>query len=93
MTPQVCRDLKDRSEDGVAVVSSVDIAGMFGRSHRNVLRDIDKLLADPNLGAAAELTGSELSASTEPRPNMGRTALRSERCGVVPGDRLCRRER
>lgn len=39
------------SEEGIAVVSSRHVAERFGKRHDHVLRDIEQILAHPNLGA------------------------------------------
>lgn len=42
--PAICSELKVRSEDGIAVVSSRDVAVVFEKNHQHVLRDIRSLL-------------------------------------------------
>lgn len=48
--PAICAELCLRAEAGVPVVNSRDVAELFEKDHKHVLRDIDGLLTGPNLG-------------------------------------------
>lgn len=47
--PAVVRSKVRKSVDGVAVINSVDVAADFGKPHKNVLRDIRKILHGSDL--------------------------------------------
>lgn len=49
--PKVCAELRLCEREGVPVVNSRDVAEMFEKEHRHVLRDIDHILLSPNLGS------------------------------------------
>lgn len=42
--PDICTELRLQTTDGVPVVNSRDVAEMFGKEHKNVLRDIHGIL-------------------------------------------------
>lgn len=64
--------LTDATRRGVPVVNSRDVAEKFGKEHRNVLRDIDAILAPgSDVSAGIKSTGYDADGQTETRNGPG----------------------